>query len=94
MAAPGVSRKDKRKHERVSKKLEKHKRQRKNKNDVPAGEKRVRAHAPPEIKPVKTNRRDSSITNRFHEFLAEAASAKGTSLYIRYVQRVRVAFYD
>ncbi|CAI5724452.1 unnamed protein product [Peronospora farinosa] len=73
----GVSRKIKRKLERKDKKRQKNKRQRKE-VDVPVGKKSVTARAIHGKKPVKTtNHGDTSMTNKFHEFLAEAANANG-----------------
>ncbi|CAI5721157.1 unnamed protein product [Peronospora effusa] len=73
----GVSRKIKRKLERKDKKRQKNKRQRKE-VDVPVGKKSVTARASHGKKPVKTtNHGDTSMTNKFHEFLTEAANANG-----------------
>ncbi|CAI5746565.1 unnamed protein product [Peronospora destructor] len=69
-----VSRKVKRKQEREDKKRQKNKRQRKE-VDAPVVEKGVKARALSGKKPAKTNQRDTSIPNKFHEFLAEAAIA-------------------
>ncbi|KAG1709249.1 hypothetical protein DVH05_019895 [Phytophthora capsici] len=73
------SRKAKRKQEREDKKRQKNKRQRKeveapvaNGNAKPRSKKPVKTH-----RPNSSNGISSGITNKFHEFLAEAASANG-----------------
>ena len=81
MAGDVVSRKDKRRQERDRKKRGTRKRQRKDEIDTSAVSKRVRALAAREMKRIPTARGDSSIRNKFHEFLAEAASTKGGQIF-------------
>ncbi|KAK1933793.1 hypothetical protein P3T76_011553 [Phytophthora citrophthora] len=73
------SRKAKRKQQREDKKRQKNKRQRKE-VEAPIANGNAKSRSK---KPVKTHRPSSSsgnssgLTNKFHEFLAEAASANG-----------------
>ncbi|EGZ28953.1 hypothetical protein PHYSODRAFT_322555 [Phytophthora sojae] len=85
MAGPKVvSRKAKRKQEREDKKRQKNKRQRKE-QETSAPEKggKAKARAALGKRPAKPQRGGPSggITNKFHEFLAEAASAQNGELY-------------
>ncbi|KAG7380027.1 Nucleolar MIF4G domain-containing protein 1 [Phytophthora pseudosyringae] len=76
------SRKAKRKQEREDKKRQKNKRQRKEADAPPAAVAKRNAGKARGKKPVKAHRPNGSsssstgITNKFHEFLAEAASAR------------------
>jgi hypothetical protein len=81
-ATKPVSRKAKRKQEREDKKRQKNKRQRKE-SDKPVALKSFKAPSRGGKRPVQPTRGTvSGLTNKFNEFLAEAASAKnGKSNY-------------
>ncbi|GMF45925.1 unnamed protein product [Phytophthora fragariaefolia] len=74
-----VSRKAKRKQEREDKKRQRNKRQRKD-SEKAAPERGGKARAPHGKRAAKPQRGGGAITNKFHEFLAEAASAQNGNL--------------